>query len=364
VRLTGLAPGFDPRNLLVLRVSLDTAVYRTAPQSTAFYRELTERLQSMPGALAAGGVTALPLSDVSIEFDRPYWREGEADPGGTAPEADIRMATVGYFDAMGMTVVRGRGFTDQDRMDTPRVLVVNESLARRAFPAGDAVGRRLVMDYRGGAYPYEIVGIVNDTRHHGLRREPRPEVFLPHAQNPYLSLNVVVRTAGEPRRMASAAARTVAAIDPQQPVHSVVTMDELLARSVAPERVSMLLLAALAAIAMILAATGVFGVLAYAVSSRTREIGTRVALGAGRSDIARLVLGQSLRLTAAGMAVGLVVTLGLGRAMAGVLYGVGPRDPGTLFVVCLALTAIALVAAWIPARRAMRIDPAVALRSD
>jgi putative ABC transport system permease protein len=364
VQLTGLDPGFDPRNLLVLRVALDTAIYRTAPQSVAFFRELTQRLESMPGARAAGGVTALPLSEVGIEFDRPYWREGEADPGGSAPEVDIRMATTGYFEAMGMTLVRGRGFTDQDRLDTPRVIVVNDSLARRVWPGGDGVGQRLVIDYRGGAYPYEVVGVVNDTRHHGLRRDPRPEVFIPHAQNPYLSLNVVVRTSGEPRRLAHTAAGTVAALDPRQPVHSVVTMEELLARSVAPERVSMLLLAVLGAIALVLAATGVFGVLAYTVSSRTREIGTRVALGADRSDIARLVLGQSLRLAAAGTAAGLAVALALGRAVASMLYGVGPRDPWTLAGVCVLLGAVALLAAWVPARRAMRIDPAVALRCE
>jgi putative ABC transport system permease protein len=362
VRLTGVDPGFDPENLLVLRVSLDNTVYR-GPQSASFYRDLTARLSALPGATSAGAVTALPLSDVGIEFDRPYWRERDPDPGGEAPKADIRMATTGYFDAMRMRLLRGRGFTDDDRLNTPKVVVLNETLARAAWPEADAVGHRIVIEYRGGAYPYEVVGIVNDTRHHGLRRRPRPEIFIPHAQNPYLQLNVVVRTAVPARTLAVAAARKVRALDPRQPVHSVVTMDELRSRSLGADRLSMVLLAALASVAVVLAATGVFGVLAHAVTRRTREIGTRVALGAGRGHVLRLVLCDSLRLAAAGAALGLAVSLALGRTLAGLLYGVGPRDPWTLGGVSALLVLVALVAAYVPARRALRIDPAEALRS-
>jgi len=244
------------------------------------------------------------------------------------------------------------------------VVVLNETLARAAWPEADAVGRRIVIDYRGGAYPYEVVGVVNDTRHRGLRSHTHPEIFIPHGQNPYLQLNVVVRTAVPPRTLAEAAARTVRSLDPRQPVHSVVTMDELRSRSLGADRLSMLLLAALASVAVILAATGVFGVLAHAVTRRTREIGTRIALGAGRGHVLRLVLGDSLRLAAVGAALGLAVSLALGRTLAGLLYGVGPGDPWTLGGVSVLLLLVALVAAYVPARRALRIDPAEALRSE
>ncbi|PYQ08079.1 MAG: hypothetical protein DMF82_02240 [Acidobacteria bacterium] len=364
LRVMAVDPGFDPQSVAVMRINLDQATYKTAAHSREFYRALLARLETLPGVTAAGAVTALPLSPVGTDFSRPYWREGEADPGGTAAKADIRMVTPGYFNTMRMALRRGRGFTADDGPDRPRIIVVNETLARRAFPGRDPVGQRLVIDYRGGAYPYEIVGVVGDTRFRGLKAEPRPELFIPHAQNPYLGLSLVVRTSSDPAAMLRRVQREIAAVDPLQPAYGLVTMDDLVRRSVAADRFATVLLGLLAGLALALAATGIYGVLSFLVAQRTHEIGLRMALGATRRAVVRMVMGESLRLTLAGCGIGLLASLGLARAAAGLLYEVRPDDPATLGGVVALMAGVALLAALVPAHRASRLDPLVALRQD
>lgn len=364
LRVMAVDPGFDPRDLAVMRISLDHATYRTAAQSREFYRALTRRLEALPGVLGVAGVTALPLSPVGTDFSRPYWREGEPDPGGTAAKTDIRMVTPGYFATMRMALLRGRGFTADDGPDRPRIIVVNETLAQREFPGRDPVGQRLVIDYRGGAYPYEIVGVVGNTRFRGLKAEPRPELFIPHAQNPYLDLSLVVRTSAEPAAMFRTVQREIAILDPLQPAYGLVTMDDLVRRSVSADRFATVLLALLAGLALALAATGIYGVLSFLVAQRTHEIGLRMALGATGRAVVRMVMGESLRLTLAGSAIGLLVSLALARPAAHLLYGVPPDDPVTFGGVVVLMAGVALVAALLPARRASRLDPMVALRQE
>jgi putative ABC transport system permease protein len=266
---------------------------------------------------------------------------------------------------LGMRLREGRAFDDRDARDAPPVVVVNETLARAAWPGGDVIGKRLVLDYQHRtAYPYTVVGVVNDTRFHGPRQPSRPEVFIPHAQNPYLAMTVVVKADGDPRLLLRAVQAQVRAVDPDQPLHGVATMEELMSANMAADRSATLLMAAAALVALALCATGIYGVLAFLVSQRTQEIGVRMALGAARSDILRLVLGESLRLSGAGAALGLVLAALLGQAARGFLFEVSPTDPLTLGGVTAILVGVAVAASLWPARRAATVDPLVALRGD
>ncbi len=363
-RASGMRPGFEARNLLVARISLDKGTYRTGRQTLAFYETLLARLGGLPGVTSTGAVTALPMSKVGVDFARPYWKAGDPDPGGAAARADIRMATPGYVSTMGIPLVRGRAFTPADRAGTAPVILVNEALARRVWPGEDPIGRSLVIDYQKGAYPYEVVGLVGDTRFGGLKSTPRPEIFIPHAQNPYLDLNLVLRTTTSPASLAPGVRRIVKAIDGGQPIHSVAVMEELVGASVAADRFLMLLMAILAAVALTLATTGLYGILAHSIGRRRPELGLRVALGASDGDIVRLVAGESLRPAAGGAALGLFAALGLGRLVASLLFEVSPFDPWT-FVAVTALLLVAVFAATVaPARQALRSDPAETLRTS
>jgi len=363
-RLVAVDPGFDPRRLLVLRVFLDTDAYGSELKSSQYYRQLLERLGALPGVASVSATTVLPMSEVGIDFNRPYWREGDPDPGGQAAMAGIRMVTPDYFSTMRIPVHEGRAFTEGDRLGGAPVIMVNQEMARRVWPGASPVGRRLVIDYKRSKYVYEVVGVAGDTRYDGLRSRPEPEIFIPHAQNPYLAMNVVLRTAVDPRRLARAAAAEALALDPAQPVHSVTTMDQLLERTLAPDRFSMTLLSLLALVAVVLAGVGIYGLTAQVVGLRTHEIGVRIAVGAQPGQVVAMVLRQSCRLAAAGGAVGLLAALALTRLVGGLLYGVGSADPATFAAVTLVLAAVTIGAAWIPARRVLRIDPIAALRHD
>lgn len=362
MRLLRADPGFDPKNLLTMHITLDGAAYRG--RAAEYYRRLIERLESLPGVVSAAAVTTLPMSDVGVDFDRPYWREGEPEPGAGADKVDIRMATPGYFKTMGMALTRGRQFTDQDRRDTPAVIIVNESLAAKVWPNEDPVGKRLMIDYNRGKYLYEVVGVTRGVSYYGLRSRPQPELFIPHAQNAYLPMNIVVRTGPYPTQLIKVVKDELRAIDPAQPAHNLVTMEQFIARSLAPDRFSMRLLGLLSALALILAATGVYGVMSYSVNQRMREFGVRMAMGAQAVDVTRLVLKQGLNLTLIGVAVGVAAALALTRLMKTMLFGVSAHDPATFVTIILALAVVALLACYLPARRAARIDPMVALRSE
>jgi predicted permease len=361
-RLRAVDPGFESQNLLTMHISLDGAVY--GGRAAEYYRQLIERLEALPSVVSAAAVTTLPMNNVGVDFDRPYWREGAPEPGGNADKVDVRMATPGYFKTLGIPLLRGRNFNAQDRRDSPAVLIVNESMARQVWPNEDPIGKRLMLDYNRGKYAYEVIGITRDIRYYGLRSEPQPEVFIPHAQNAYLPMNVVVRTTTSPAQLINAVKAEVQALDPTQPVHNLVTMEQLLARSLAPEWFSMGLLGALAVLAMLLAAIGIYGLMSYFVTQRRHEIGVRMALGAQASDVLKLVLGQGLRLALAGIAIGLLTALAVTRWFASLLFSVSATDPLIFLLIALLLTAVALLACWVPVRRATKVDPLIALRHE
>jgi putative ABC transport system permease protein len=347
-----------------MRIFLDTDAYGETGQASRYYDTLRARLERLPGVTAVAATTVLPMSDVGIDFDRPYWREGERPDEGQAAEAGIRMVTTSYFSTMRIPVREGRAFTEADRFGGLPVIMVNETLARQVWPGDTPVGRRLVIDYKRARYAYEVVGVAGDTRAYGLRSRPEPEIFIPHAQNPYLAMNVVLRTTSTPVDLARAVEREAQALDPAQPVHSVVTMSRLLESSLAPDQFSMTLVSALALIALLLAAVGLYGMTSYLVGLRTREFGVRMALGAAPHAVLGMVLRQMCRLAAAGVVLGLAAALALTRLVAGLLYGVRTADPATFAAVTLILAVATLGAAWIPARRVLRIDPLAALRHE
>ncbi|MBI4752407.1 MAG: ABC transporter permease [Acidobacteria bacterium] len=357
-------PGFHSANLLVLRVFLDGGSYKDGRQGLVYYQNLYERLRSLPGVTSVAATTVLPMSGVGIDFDRPVWREGEPEPVGVPRETSIRMVTPNYFDTVGIPFRSGRAFTADDRPETPRVLIVNEALVRREWPDGNAVGKRLVVDYLGGKYPYEIVGVVGDARYYGLKSTPQPEIFIPHAQNPYLAMNVVIRTSNDPIQLIQAARQQALQVDPTQPVHSIVVMDQLLAKWSTPDRFAMVLMSLLAVLALVMAATGLYAMLTFLVSSRTREIGVRIALGAHSRDIFRLIFHESSKLLVAGVVIGLAVASVCARLVMSLLFQLSPTDPVTLGMVVVFLIGLGLFAAYWPARRAVKIDPLIALRNE
>ena len=362
VQLISIDPGFKTENLLTMHITLDGATYNR--RAGEYYKQVIERIESLPAVTSAAAVSTLPMSDVGVDFSRPYWREGEAEPVGDGEKVAVRMATPGYFKTMGISVLQGRSLTEQDRRDTVAVIMVSKSMADKVWPNENPVGKRLMLDYNRGKYAYEVVGVTSGIRYYGLKAEPRPEVFIPHAQNTYLPMNLVVRTASDPNRLAESIKAQVREVDPTQAVSNVRTMETLVSRSVATDRFSMWLLGLLASLALALATTGLFSLLSYLVSQRTHEIGVRMALGARHRDILRLVLGQGALLLTAGLAIGLGVSFICARLFSSLLFEIRPTDPLTFLITPVLLSLAALLACYIPARRATKVDPLVALRND
>jgi putative ABC transport system permease protein len=272
------------------------------------------------------------------------------------------MATPGYFGTLGLPVIAGREFTDRDDVDAPRVVIINQKLARDAWGTESPVGRNLVLDYQRGPYPYEVVGVVRDDRHDGPRSEPAPEIFIPHAQNPYLVMNVIARTTLDPVAVAQTARASALRVDPDQPVHSVTTMGQLLGDAVQQDRFAMLLITLFAVAGLITAAGGVYALLAYTVVQRRREIALRMALGASPRRVATSIVMESLALAIAGGTIGIVAAAASGRFARTLLFGVAPQDPVTLVTVVAVLLVVVVAASWLPARRAALTDPVRAMR--
>jgi putative ABC transport system permease protein len=354
--------GFDTSHLLVLRITPDAARYRTNAQTTDYYRRVLESLRAVPGIQAVAAVTSLPMSTIGSDFTRPYWPEQARPEGNAVPSASIRMATPGYFTTLGLAVTAGREFADGDDADAPRVVIVNQTLARAAWGGEDPVGRTLVLDYQRGPYPYQVVGVVHDARFDGPRSEPVPEIFIPHAQNPYLVMNVIARTSLDPLALAQTARAFALRVDPDQPVHSVTTMDQLLGDAVQLDRFAMLLITLFAVAGLVTAAAGVYALLAYTVVQRRREIAVRMALGASPRRVARSVVMESLTLAVAGGAIGIIGAAASSRFARTLLFGVAPQDPVTLVTAVGVLMVVVVAASWLPARRASLVDPGHAMR--
>ncbi|MGB7921783.1 MAG: ABC transporter permease [Pyrinomonadaceae bacterium] len=361
-RLQQADPGFNPQNVVSMELSLPSSKYAKEEQMADFYKKVIGRIETLPGIESVGATWMLPLSgqDAGSGFEiegRPPSAPGEGQ------RSTFSSVTPRYFRTMGIPLIKGRDFNDQDTATTPGAVIINETFARRYFPGEDPLGKRM---RRGGENkPWlTVVGIVGDVKHLSLAAEPRTEFYLSSLQSPQSFMNVVVRTASDPVNLMAAIRQEVWAVDRDQPVANVETMRQLVANSVASARFNTLLLGVFASVAMILAAVGIYGIMAYSVIQRTHEIGIRMALGAGRRDILRMVVGQGMTLAVVGVAIGLLASFALTRVMSSLLYGVTATDPLTFAGVALALVVVALLACYIPARRATKVDPMVALRYE
>ncbi len=324
---------------------------------------MIERIGRLSAVEVAGGVDPLPMS--GSDSTTGILIDGQPIvPSADRPEAGERVVTPDYFQAMRIPLVEGRQFAEQDRADTPPVIVVNQTLARRFFPGQSALGRRLGLEDDGKLRWAEIVGVVGDVKHRRLDAELKPELFEPYRQWPRNFMSLVVRTKAEPSSMIGAIRDQVLALDKDQPVFEIMTMEERLSQSLAQSRFVMLLLGVFSALAMVLAAIGIYGVMACFVSQRNKEIGIRMALGAQKRDVLKLVVLEGMALAVVGVALGLAASFALTRIIANLLFGVGPTDAFTLTAVSSLLTGVAFLACCIPARRASRLDPMITLRAE
>ncbi len=361
-RLETTPTGFIPDHLLTVRVPLVKYKHSEGPQSAAFYRNVLERIQAIPGVRAAGMANNLPFTGFHTAVDFPAPPNSAGGPFYVA----TRSVSPGYFHAMGIPLKEGRDFTPADNQkDAPCVRIVNEAMVRRYWPGEDPVGKQVPKACRNDA-PALIVGLVADSKQDSVDLQVHPEIYHPYAQFPFASFLVtfVVRTASNPTEVAAAVRHAVWEVDHDQPVIQIRTMENVVTESIWRQHVSASIMGIFAAIALVLAAVGIYGVFSYAVSRRTHEIGIRAALGATRGDILWLVVREGLALTLIGVGVGIVAALGLTRLLAGLLYGIRPRDPLTFATLSLLLTGVALLAMYIPARRATKVDPMVALRYE
>ena len=356
-------PGFDPDHVLTMSLILPRAKYKDEPQSAAFYKELVQRVKATPGVEAAAAVNFLPLGGSNASDD--YLVEGEPQPArGHENEGRYRVCTVDYFSTMRIPIVKGRAFTEQDKAGATPVVIVNETLARKHWPGQDPIGKRIRFDYPIDKAPWmEIVGVSKDVRHE-LTLEVTPELYLPHAQDSWNSMVLVARTNVDPASLAGAIRQTVWAIDKDQPVFDVRTMEEVRSLSVGLQTFSSLMIGIFAGIALLLASIGIYGVMAFVVAQRTQEIGIRMALGARGVDVLRLVLTNGMKLAIIGLLIGLAVSWGVTRFFAKLLVGVKPTDLLTFSVVSACLLATAFLACYVPARRATKVDPLEALRYE
>ena len=361
-KLASVDPGFDPAHLLTVSVDLPAGTYPDHVRQGAFFSQLLQRIRALPGVEAAGAVSFLPLTEPNAATS--FTVVGRPAPAlGQAPVADIRIADPDYFGAMRIPVRSGRTPTAADGPHSPPVIVVNQTLARRIWPGEDPVGKRVKVSGADNV-EREVIGVVGDVHGSSLDGEIRPMIYYPEAQNPTGSMWLVVRHLGDPPGLMTAVRAAVKQIDRALPVREASPMDARVVRSMSDRRYPMLLLSLFAALAVILSAVGLYGVLAHAVSQRTQEIGIRMALGARTRDVLRLVVAQGLQVTGLGIAIGVIGALVATRVLRNLLYGVAATDPTTLLIVSLGLLVVATLAAYLPTRRATKVDPMVALRCE
>ncbi|HXQ70399.1 MAG TPA: ABC transporter permease [Pyrinomonadaceae bacterium] len=356
-------PGFNPDSVLTMNLILPSTKYKEEPQTVAFYNDLVQRVKAKPGVQSAAAVNYLPLG--GSNSSDAYLIEGEAEPApGNENIGRYRTCTPDYFTTMQIPIVRGRAFTEQDKAGAPLVIIVNETLARKHWPGQDAIGKRIRFDAPLDKAPWmEVVGVIKDVKHE-LTLEVTPEYYLPHAQDVWRSMVVVARTTVDPASLAGSIRQDVWAIDKDQPVFDVRTMEEVRSLSVGLQQFNSVMIGIFAGVALLLAAIGIYGVMAFAVTQRTREIGIRMALGACKTDVLRLIVVNGMRLAFIGLAIGLIASWALTRFIAGLLFGVEPTDPLTFSVVSTCLLSAAFLACYLPARRATKVDPLEALRYE
>jgi len=358
-RLQNVDPGFDPSGTLTMRIFLPEAKYGNSGRSAAFIDQVLQRVAAIPGVKAVGVTNMLPMrggGDTYFKIEGKPWD----DPSKQVTALDPQISH-NYFNAIGIPLIRGRGFEDRETKEEPKTVIINESFARSYFSDGDPLGQRLIIDI-GSPVTCEIIGVVRDTKQFSLDSESTPTMFLPSIEigRP----NLVVRTSGDPLAMSAAVRTAVQSVDSDLPVASVNSMEQILANSVSEPRFRTMLLSVFAALALILAAVGIYGVMSYSVARRTHEIGIRMALGAKPRDTMMLVVGHGLTLTLIGVGVGLASSFALTRLLTSLLFGISATDLLTFVSIALLLTAVSAIACYVPARRATRIDPMLALRYE
>jgi predicted permease len=368
-KLSAVNPGFDPDQLLTMRVNLPPSSYPTRPEVEDSRRRAIEAVAALPGVRSIGGISHLPLtgSDWAILLSI----DGQpAAPGADPNVADNRLITPGYFATMGIPV-KGRDITPADRVDAPPVILINEAMAQRFWPGQSALGQRVKWGPENSPRPWAtVVGIAGNINHAALDAAPIPEVYMPLDQVPdevaanFRSVTLVVRTNGDPERMTAAVRSAIRSVARNAPISLIATMDQVRATSVSPRRFTLLLLGSFAVLALVLSAVGIYGVVMYGVTQRTRDIGVRVALGARPAQVVGAILGQGLRLAVFGLGIGVVGAVALTRVLRAQLFDVSPTDPATFAAIVVLLAAVAALASWLPARRATRVDPIEALRTE
>jgi len=361
-RVLSVDPGFNPDNLLTMGIMLPEAY--TPPRRLAFYDDCLARIGALPGVRSAALTVSLPINgsrwgSIFIAADKPE------PPRGQLPDAAMIPVSANYFETMGIRLLKGRVFASTDTAETPKVTVINETLARRIWPGENPIGKRLKQGYPENRGPWrEVIGVVSDVKLNGVERATPMEAYFPLAQWAYPIFSIAARTTGAPLQSAPAFDRAIHEIDKDLPVFAIRSMDQLLSSSRAQRRLTLTLLGAFAALALLLAAVGIYGVTSYSVRQRTHELGIRIALGAQAGDVLKLILGQGLKLALIGVVIGLLEAFALTRWMETLLFDVRPTDPLTFTVIAVLLLLVSLLACYVPARRAAKVDPIVALRCD
>lgn len=363
MHLRDVSPGFNPGNVLSIRVAIPSAKYPQGAPRTQVLRQLEERIKSVPGVESAGAILSLPLGGDTFNVGRSYIREGRPATPEESVSASYLVATPNYFQTLNIPLLSGRGFTDQDTEQTTKVVVVNESMARRLWPGKSPVGKRITI-WRDEKFPREIVGVVGDTRG-SLDTEAGSQMYVPYSQDAnWTGMSLVIRANTEPTSLTAGVRNEIRSVDKGIPIFNVKTMDDVLSISVGPRRTPMVLLTAFAGVALLLAMIGIYGVTSYHVTQRTQEIGIRMALGAQMRDVLKLILKGGMVLALIGIAVGLAGAFALTRLLDSLLFGVKPTDVVTFIVVSLCLLGTALLACYLPARKATKVDPLKALRYE
>jgi putative ABC transport system permease protein len=347
---------------LSLRVTPPQRAYPNSDAQHAFYTRVIDGLRALPGVTLVGGTSFLPLAGVGPGTS--FWRaDAPQPPPNERPVVDARPVTPGYFAAMQIPLLAGRDVTDADTPDKDPVAVINETFARQIYPGDNPIGRRFILNL-GNSKPHEIVGVVGDVKLMTVEGEIRPTAYLSSRQYAFGMMTFVVRTTGDPARLGPAAVGVIRQIDPLLPVAAVRPLDEVFAESIARPRLTAVTMTVFAAAALLLAGLGVYGIVSYSVAQRAREFGIRVALGAKPSQIIGMVVGQNLRIVVAGLILGVAAAIPVTRLMRGLLYQVGPNDPVTFVAIGAILAAVAMIAAYLPARRGTQVDPVVTLKAE
>jgi putative ABC transport system permease protein len=358
-RLREVNIGLDPLNVLTMNTTLTVNRY-PVPRQVAFFRQVVQRIGALPGVRSVGAVDNLPLGGSDAHSFGIVGRSA-FDPGDE-PSGEFSVVTPRYFNAIGIPLTKGRYFTEGDGDEAPRVAIINAAAASRYWPQEDPLGKHITIDFE--REPREIVGVVGNVRHLGLDQQEPLQVYIPHSQIGSAAMCLVVRTTSDPLNLAASVRAAVEAVDNDQPVYDIQTMEQRLSDSVSPRRFNMFLLGIFAAIALVLAGGGTYGVMSYYVTQQTHDIGIRMALGADQVKVLTLVLGKGLVILFSALAIGVAVAFAFSRVMSGLLFGISTFDLTSILAASVLLTTVGLLACYIPARRASRVDPMVALRYE